>query len=144
MFFSDRTAIEAWLIATLFFMARYLLIAGLFYMVFYGIGKGRFTPYKIQKRWPGLGQIKAEMGYSLLTLTIYGSAVWLFVYWINAGFTKRYVDVATYGLPYCIMSIVLMIALHDTYFYWTHRLMHHPKVFRYVHKTHHGFNSPTP
>lgn len=26
---------------------------------------------------------------------------------------------------------------HDTYCYWTRRAMHHPKLFRTVHRVHH-------
>jgi sterol desaturase/sphingolipid hydroxylase (fatty acid hydroxylase superfamily) len=37
-----------------------------------------------------------------------------------------------------------MIVVHDAYFYWTHRLMHHPRLFRWLHHTHHRSTSPTP
>jgi len=42
------------------------------------------------------------------------------------------------------MILIFMVLLHDTYFYWTHRLIHHSKLFKYVHKVHHSFKSPTP
>jgi sterol desaturase/sphingolipid hydroxylase (fatty acid hydroxylase superfamily) len=37
-----------------------------------------------------------------------------------------------------------MIFLHDTYFYWAHRLMHQPKLFRYFHNVHHKSTNPSP
>jgi len=37
-----------------------------------------------------------------------------------------------------------MIVLHDTYFYWTHRLMHWKPLFKLAHKTHHLSTNPTP
>ena len=37
-----------------------------------------------------------------------------------------------------------MILLHDTYFYWTHRAMHHPKIYRHVHLVHHLSQNPSP
>ena len=40
--------------------------------------------------------------------------------------------------------IVIYMFLHDTYFYWTHRLMHRPKLFRIFHKVHHDSRQPTP
>ena len=40
--------------------------------------------------------------------------------------------------------MVLAIVLHDAWFYWTHRLMHHPRVFRHCHRTHHLSMNPTP
>ena len=37
-----------------------------------------------------------------------------------------------------------MILLHDTYFYWAHRAMHHPKIYRHVHLVHHLSQNPSP
>jgi sterol desaturase/sphingolipid hydroxylase (fatty acid hydroxylase superfamily) len=37
-----------------------------------------------------------------------------------------------------------MVLMHDTYFYWTHRLMHIPWLFRWIHATHHRSTNPTP
>ncbi len=37
-----------------------------------------------------------------------------------------------------------MVLLHDAYFYWTHRLMHLPKIFKWVHQLHHHSDNPTP
>lgn len=34
--------------------------------------------------------------------------------------------------------------LHETFYYWLHRLMHHPKVFTIVHKVHHDSNITSP
>ncbi|MFZ8409584.1 sterol desaturase family protein, partial [Staphylococcus aureus] len=32
---------------------------------------------------------------------------------------------------------------HDTWFYWTHRWMHTPRVFRIAHAVHHDSRPPT-
>ncbi len=37
-----------------------------------------------------------------------------------------------------------MIFLHDTYFYWTHRLLHMPGFFNKIHITHHLSSNPSP
>ncbi|WP_171971867.1 sterol desaturase family protein [Mangrovimonas sp. DI 80] len=89
-------------------------------------------------------QIKREVLYSLLTFLIYGSSLWLFVFWVENGYTKSYNNLHEYGLPYFFASILLMVFIHDTYFYWTHRLIHHSKFFKHIHKVHHSFTSPTP
>ena len=34
--------------------------------------------------------------------------------------------------------------IQDTYYYWLHRLMHQPRIFRYVHAGHHRSRQPTP
>jgi len=37
-----------------------------------------------------------------------------------------------------------MIIVHDAYFYWLHRAMHHPRLFRPMHLHHHKSRTPTP
>ena len=37
-----------------------------------------------------------------------------------------------------------MIFLHDFYFYWMHRLMHQPKLFKHFHLIHHKSTNPSP
>lgn len=37
-----------------------------------------------------------------------------------------------------------MSIIHDTYFYWMHRLMHHPKLFKLFHLIHHKSSNPSP
>ena len=144
MFFTEWTALEGSLYATLFFWVRYLLFAGVLYAFFYHIWRKRFKAYKIQGSSPNKKQIWAEIGYSLLTFAIYGCTGWQFLGWMNAGETLRYEAVADFGHAYLVFSVFLMVVVHDAYFYWTHRLMHLPWVYPYVHRTHHGFHTPTP
>lgn len=40
-------------------------------------------------------------------------------------------------IAYLLCTLVAMILAQDTYFYWTHRLMHHRLLFRTFHRTHH-------
>ncbi len=48
------------------------------------------------------------------------------------------------GWGWFLASVVAMIFVHDAYFYWTHRLMHHRRLFRLVHLAHHRSTNPTP
>ena len=59
-------------------------------------------------------------------------------------FNLVYDEIATYGWGYWGLSIVLMIFLQDTYFYWMHRLMHQPKLFKYFHLVHHKSTNHSP
>jgi len=60
------------------------------------------------------------------------------------GWTLIYTDFADYGWLYGVFSLALTIVLHDAYFYWTHRLMHHPLLFDRFHRLHHESQSPSP
>jgi sterol desaturase/sphingolipid hydroxylase (fatty acid hydroxylase superfamily) len=63
-----------------------------------------------------------------------------------AGKSQRlfYANVSDYGWVYLIVSVPIMMVIQDTYFYWTHRLMHHRALFRFFHRTHHLSTNPTP
>jgi lathosterol oxidase len=58
--------------------------------------------------------------------------------------TKIYWDIHEYNLWWYVGSFVLLFLWHDTYFYWTHRLMHHPRLYRHFHSLHHQSVYPTP
>lgn len=60
------------------------------------------------------------------------------------GYTQLYLEPTKYGLGYIVFSLCLVIFLQDTYFYFTHRLAHHPKCFHWLHKGHHHSKNPTP
>ena len=52
--------------------------------------------------------------------------------------------IAPTSWPYGIASVLLAIVIHDTYFYWTHRAMHHRWLFAAVHRVHHLSTNPSP
>jgi Delta7-sterol 5-desaturase len=133
-----------WLISTSLILLRYILFAGLAYIVFYVWKRKLMTRFKIQKHFPATSQVKSELRYSLLSITIFGFFA-LTILWLSSHeWTLMYRDIHQYGYSYLLLSWVLMIVFHDTYFYWTHRLMHHPKLFKYIHKIHHFSHNPTP
>jgi lathosterol oxidase len=43
----------------------------------------------------------------------------------------------SYTWYYHVLSVMLALFIHETYYYWLHRLMHHPKLYRFLHKGHH-------
>jgi Delta7-sterol 5-desaturase len=45
---------------------------------------------------------------------------------------------------YFWFSLAVLILVHDTWFYWTHRLMHLKPLFPYFHRVHHLSHNPTP
>ncbi|CAD7703495.1 unnamed protein product [Ostreobium quekettii] len=47
------------------------------------------------------------------------------------------------GISYLLFVILLLDVLHDTWFYWTHRLLHWKPLYTHVHYMHHRSRSPT-
>lgn len=125
-------------------IGRYFLIAGLFYAVFYKWSKAKWQKRKINQRGYRPGQFKKEVTWSMITAGIFAlSGAALGLLW-QQGFTKIYTDVNAYPLWWLPVSLMLALFVHETYYYWLHRWMHHPKVFRRVHKVHHDSNITSP
>ncbi|KAJ6647358.1 Delta(7)-sterol 5(6)-desaturase erg3B [Pseudolycoriella hygida] len=61
------------------------------------------------------------------------------------GYSKLYGSPTLYGdLPYTILSIGLFLFVTDCLIYWIHRYLHHPYVYKWLHKPHHKWIVPTP
>lgn len=123
---------------------RYLIIAAIAFFIFYRLRKQQWSYKKIQTRFPLSQDYYREITYSLFTALIFALIGYgLFMTPIRA-YTQLYTRIEDMGIAYFFLSIPIILLLHDTYFYWTHRLMHHPRVFRYFHKVHHLSTNPSP
>jgi sterol desaturase/sphingolipid hydroxylase (fatty acid hydroxylase superfamily) len=140
----EMSSFKLWLILFGVLTIRYVLVAGIPFLWFYVIKKNRFSGFKIQQNHPSKKQIFKEIKYSLITFCIYSSGIWAFLYWLKHGYTKNYLEIHEFGIPYFIISVFLMVIIHDAYSYWVHRLMHHKAVFKYTHLLHHKFKNPSP
>jgi sterol desaturase/sphingolipid hydroxylase (fatty acid hydroxylase superfamily) len=121
---------------TLIVGVRYLLSSGLF-------------AWLTKRRFPALyagltPQIRREIGWSLASAAIYGVPAGIMAWgWTNHGWTRIYDDVNTWPLWMLPVSVLAFLLAHDTWFYWTHRWMHQPRLFRIAHAVHHASRPPT-
>ena len=89
-------------------------------------------------------QIRSEIGWSLLSALIYAVPAGIVaVGWHEHGWTAIYDDPGEYGWLWLPASVLVYLFAHDTWFYWTHRLMHRPWWFARVHAVHHASRPPT-
>ena len=101
------------------------------------------------RRYPGLygqltPQIRKEISWSLASAAIYGLPAGLLAWgWQERGWTRIYSNVADYPLWWLPVSVLAYLFAHDSWFYWTHRLMHRPRLFRVAHAVHHASRPPT-
>ncbi len=123
---------------------RYLLFAGLAYLIFWVWKRNKFLHKRIQSTFPTHDKIWYEVKYSFLTMIVFALVgIGIFLARMN-GFTKIYLNISDYGYFYFFFSLLVYILFHDMYFYWTHRLMHHKYLFKYFHKVHHNSTDPSP
>lgn len=123
-------------------LGRYFLIAGIFYLVFYSPKKWQHK--KINTRAYTKSQFKKEVAWSTITAIIFSVAgAGAALLW-QQGWIKVYTNVTDHSLWWLPASFVIFVLLHETYYYWLHRWMHHPKIFGIVHKVHHDSNITSP
>ncbi len=125
-------------------LMRYLIPAGTAFLIFWILLKKTLNHRFIQKKWPKTSKLWLEFRYSLGTVLIF-AIIGTGVHFANkAGYFHIYKDVNEYGWFYFLLSLVIMIIFHDAYFYWTHRWMHLPKIYKHVHRVHHMSTNPSP
>lgn len=144
LFGQQRSFLERSLFTTLEVGIRYFLFAGLAWMFAYRLCRSRWFHRKIIARFPQSSEVRREIGYSLLTLLIFGVIGAATIAASRAGYTRMYWRIADHGTTWFFGSVVCAIFLHDAYFYWTHRLMHHRRLFPIFHRVHHLSTNPSP
>ena len=135
------------LTALFFFIAifgRYVLFSLLFWWLFSVSMKGQFTHRAVQARPRKPGQDRREIGWSVLTSLIFTTIAVGVMLAFQLGYTRIYTDLGAYPLFWYPASIALVLFVHETYYYWLHRWMHRPGVYRWVHKTHHDSITTSP
>lgn len=131
-------------LAPLIVFGRYTFACLVAYGIFYVWKRRSWLFLKIQQKSPGKADFQREIGFSALTSLIFGVISWSILGTPLRAYTQFYTDVPQYGIGYLLLSIPLSLAIHDTYFYWLHRLMHHKALYRVVHLVHHKSVNPSP
>ncbi len=123
---------------------RYFLAAGIAWLLCYVVFRNRWFHRKVLPQFPKASDIRREFGYSILTAFIASLIGVATISAAHHGWTRMYFRVSDHGRGWFVGSICLAILIHDTYFYWTHRLMHLPRLFPLFHRVHHLSNNPSP
>jgi lathosterol oxidase len=125
-------------------VGRYFLVAGWFYWALWRPQGSLIPARKLTDIQPPKALIRSEIRWSVIASLIYAAPGAFVIEAWKAGGTLIYTDVSDYGWPYLLFSIGIYLFIHDTFFYWTHRLMHWPSIFPVMHKVHHESRQPTP
>ncbi|MDX2246049.1 MAG: sterol desaturase family protein [Bacteroidia bacterium] len=114
------------------------------YLIFY-VWKGtKFRKLKINPQTAPWPIMKREMGFSALSFGVFALAGYGLDEAVSNGSAAIYYEAGQYGWWYLVVSLALAFLIHDTWFYWTHRLLHWKPVYKIVHSWHHRFHNPNP
>ena len=144
--FKDYLAVAAGAWPTIWTMdlLRYLIGAALVAAVLALAPRRWIRPRVVRIRHLVERQALRELGHSMLTVLVFSLVGTGVLLGYHLGLSKIYFAPGQYGWAWLVASFFVFVILHDAWFYWTHRLMHHPRMFRRVHRTHHLSVAPTP
>jgi lathosterol oxidase len=123
---------------------RYFVLAGAPFVIFYLLLPTKASRFKIQEKKASKKDFLREVWHSMqsnLVFTIIAVAVLLTPL---KSYTQVYDHINDYPKWYFWLSVAGCLIVHDTYFYWMHRLLHHKKLFKLTHVVHHQSTNPSP
>lgn len=136
--------LQSFLLVSVIQFLRYLIIAGAAYLFFWSWKNPITEKKRIQQIAFKKTDLWREFKYSVITCLIFGVVIGAFFKdFITDDFKLQTLPYPT-SLGYDITTLVVLILIHDTYFYWMHRAIHHPKLFRQIHQIHHLSKNPSP
>jgi ferredoxin-NADP reductase/sterol desaturase/sphingolipid hydroxylase (fatty acid hydroxylase superfamily) len=116
-----------------------------FFFIFWIVGKKYFKKIRIQEtERASLHHFKHDLGFSASTFLIFAIMDVCFLYLESKGYTRIYFDINEYGYLWLGLSFFIVLFIDDMFFYWSHRAMHTPSLYKFFHKVHHESTDPSP
>lgn len=118
--------------------SRYWLVAYVYKSLVNAYTKSKRNLYALKRN-----QIVREIKQSFVSSVIAAAITTLSFRMYQLGQTKIYTNLDAYTMWYFGASALALMLLYETYYYWLHRLLHVPFVFKLIHKVHHESLHPT-
>jgi sterol desaturase/sphingolipid hydroxylase (fatty acid hydroxylase superfamily) len=115
---------------------RYLILSEAYFRGIYSRFRSK-NSNRILSEVSNISQKKKEIYWSGISSLLFGLiAVFMIMAW-QMGWTMIYTDWVEYPIWYPLVSLILASFAHETYYYWLHRALHQPSLFKLIHKVHH-------
>jgi Delta7-sterol 5-desaturase len=126
-----------------FDFGRYLIAASITFAIVWLLRRTMLRMRKIQGREASAADMRREFLQSLQSIGVYVLGSSFLIWGRELGiFHDPLGD--SFGLWIDLAILTAMVVAHDAYFYWAHRAMHHPRLFKLFHRAHHRSITPTP
>lgn len=135
---------DIWPKVLAFDAGRYLIAASVMFAVTYLVLRRYRPSRRLQRGAPQAADYRREFLTSLRTVLIFSVTGLAISIAAASGLVTVYSQWDAYGWWWLGLSLPMLLIVHDAYFYWTHRLLHHPRLFRLAHLLHHRSRSPSP
>ena len=137
-----QTAKDIFIGSFTFDLSRYLIAASLIAALVWGLRRTHLASRKIQKREATPADFLREFSASLRTVLVFTTLAVPMVWAFRHGYLHDYRGAMSAAAYFGYLAGILLA--HDTWFYWTHRAMHLPRLFKAFHRFHHRTITPTP
>ena len=126
-------------------LTRYVVFAVSMWVVLWVLLPGLLRHRKVRCERPATRQLLSEFAHSVRSVVIFSVILTLPRIVHQAGWQAwDETEAAMTGTWWFWGTVVIVLIAHDAYFYWMHRLIHRPRLFRRYHRRHHRSNNPSP
>jgi len=131
---------------TAIIIGRYFLIVWPIHWALWKRPAEKVKARRLSKREPTAATIRNEIKLSNISAFIYAAPAAIVLEMWKAGGTAMYAGLpqGIGGWGWVLASAFIYLFAQDTWFYFTHRIMHHRKLFKWTHEGHHRSVQPTP
>lgn len=123
---------------------RYVIFAVAVWLLIWVALGGVLASRKIREDRPPAKQLLMEFAISIRSILIFSTVAMIIVVLNHLGLMPGAKLAASWGPVWFGACLALMIVAHDAWFYWAHRIMHRPRLFRTFHRRHHRSHNPSP
>lgn len=121
----------------------HFLVTGASMLIIYYWQRERFFRFKVQPSFPPTAFVIRDLWTSLVAAFVLGVEQVTLQIYSDTGATAMYSQIEKYGWGYLIFSSIVLLVVHDVWFYWLHRFLHLPFMFKHVDSVHHRSRNPT-
>lgn len=132
-----RQCVSLYVIALVGAAALYFLFCSISYFIFFDKRLEHHPRFLKRQKWLEIkSSLIAMPTIDLMTLPWFVGEI--------RGKSMLYERVDQYGWAYLFASVAMYLVFTDFTIYWIHRLEHHPRIYKHIHKPHHKWLIPTP
>lgn len=142
--FDLSSLFASWLAGIRLDLGRYVVFAVGVWFILWVVLAPVLKSRKIRPSIPAASQLLLEFACSIRSIAVFTTICLSMFGLYYAGLLSGPKVAAAWGPVWFWVSVALVILAHDTWFYWTHRLIHHPRLFRSFHRRHHKSHNPSP
>jgi lathosterol oxidase len=120
-------------------------LGGLVHWWFYVHRRAEAHAWKLQpERWLNRTQMRQALWLGGFNLALGSLAGGTFTWYLShGGWSAIYFDARRFGVAWLAASVLVGLIAVDAGLYYSHRLLHHRRLFRFIHRWHHRFVAPT-